>query len=187
MTSPPPPPCPPDPNIFFYGKNGMYSPLAFQCAIACVCTSRRSCYVQKRSFLANAHFPCRPAISFVGMKTLKFEPHLIRPQTPEKNRPRQWRLLPPKTFWVPKNLIESSLAGNGLSMKLSFAMSWQFFHLNLSHTWHHPETPQAQSWRHPPPIEYLELDGNELSWGQAFQITIVCYAIGIFHWNPSQI
>ena len=68
-----------------------------------------------------------PAISFVGMKTLKFEPHLIRPQTPEKNRPGQWRHLPPKTFRVPKNLIESSLAGNGLSMKLSFAMSWQFF------------------------------------------------------------
>ena len=68
-----------------------------------------------------------PAISFVGMKTLKFEPHLIRPQTPEKNRPGQWRHLPPKTFRVPKNLIESSLAGNGLSMKLSFAMLWQFF------------------------------------------------------------
>ena len=33
--------------------------LAFQRAIVRVCTTRKSCYVQKHSFLASAHFPCR--------------------------------------------------------------------------------------------------------------------------------
>ena len=46
-------------QIFFEGKNGVFLSLSFQCAIVRVCTTRKSCYVQKHSFLASAHFPCR--------------------------------------------------------------------------------------------------------------------------------
>ena len=51
--------CHPDPDIFFEGKNGVLLSLSFQRAIVRVCTTRKSCYVQKHSFLASAHFPCR--------------------------------------------------------------------------------------------------------------------------------
>ena len=50
----------PDDKNFFEVRFEFYSPLAFQRAIACLCTSNRTLNVSKQSFVVYTHFPHRP-------------------------------------------------------------------------------------------------------------------------------